>query len=78
MTLGTMIFFAVVTAVVVGGILGGIAIWRGTAMFTGSTSPQYRRLLTESEATHQMVISELGEMRERLTAIEKLLRSVDE
>ncbi|MFL6077690.1 MAG: hypothetical protein ACJ73S_30365 [Mycobacteriales bacterium] len=78
MTLGTMIFFAVVAAIVAGGTCGVVAIWRGTSMFTDVSDRQYRQLLTESEATHQMVISELGEVRERLTAIEKLLRSVDE
>jgi hypothetical protein len=78
MTLGSMILIAVVAALVVGGVLGGIAIWRGTTMFTDVSGSQYRRLVAECEATHQMVISELGEVRERLTAIEKLLRSVDE
>jgi hypothetical protein len=78
MTLGSMIFYAVLAATIVGGALGGIAIWRGTTMFTDVSSRQYRRLVTECEATHQMVISELGEVRDRLTAIEKLLRSVDE
>ncbi len=57
-----------------------VAIWQGFALVrarvVSSRDAAFRRLVEESTDTNKQVLAELGELRDRVAAVEKLLRDV--
>ncbi len=62
-------------------IMGGVAVWRGMdvlrARVSGVQQAEYKRLADEATQAQKLLTAELADLRQRMMAVEKILREVE-